>query len=301
MKKILKPITIAASVIQKYYKLGKAAIKKVIKKMLITLLPFYKKALDRIENLENYIKKNEIREIKNQDINIRKLYNTLLDFKLKYEKPEAGSAQWLVLAEYKYGGVERKVKRNVVSEFDPRTKEKLARSGYTGGDRMNELEHNYAPVYSRYLKPFVDNHFKGVLIEVGILKGTGLAIWSELFKDGRIIGLDIDLGNIKGNLENLKRRGAFKNNNIELYEFDQFLDNREIVADILKGEKISIIIDDGFHSDDSILNTMKCVLPYLKDTFLYIIEDNKTVNKKIINLYPHFKTINYGFLTVVTP
>ena len=132
-----------------------------------------------------------------------------------------------------------------------------------GGDRMSKLHKGYGKIYAKYLQPFIQGEKPVVLIEVGILKGTGVAIWSELFLNGRIIGLDIDLSHIKQNMDSLKRKGAFKNSNLELYEFDQFQDNRRLLKEILKNDKVDICIDDGCHFDEAILSTIKSVKPFL--------------------------------------
>jgi hypothetical protein len=284
--------------IKKHYKQKTLleALTNKIKKLLKILPPFYKEMLGTIEHFGTMIK---IGGIRNQNVDYKSIYKNLLDYKARYENPEPGSTEWLILAEHKYGGLERQVKRRKISKLDPRKKEEIATGGMVGGDRMNEMEHNYAPLYSRYLKPFMDRQLRIVLVEVGILKGTGVAIWSELFAKGRIIGLDIDLTHITNNLGNLKKIGAFKNNNIELYEFDQFLDNKENIGKILKGEKVDIVIDDGVHLDYAVINTLSSFLPHLKDRFIYIIEDNKTVYKEIIKLYPNLDIVNYGEITVI--
>jgi len=213
-----------------------------------------------------------------------------------FSKP--GTPEWLAGKELEYGGIITKVPRKKVSPYDTRTKEELRSGGMTGGDRM--LHHGYAQKYSEYLLPFVKKNESFIIAEFGILKGTGLAIWSDLFPRARIIGLDIDLGHINENMDNLKKLGAFRNNQPELYEYDQLMENSEYIGKILKDEKINICIDDGFHSSESIINTLKSVFPYLADNFVYFIEDNKDVHREIRSLYPEFKVDNAGELTVIS-
>lgn len=102
-------------------------------------------------------------------------------------------------------------------------------------------------------------------------------------------------------MDNLKRKGVFTNNNLELYEFDQFQDNRNLLGRILKNGKIDICIDDGVHLDEAILSTIKSVKPYLADDFIYFIEDNTTVHETIKKIYPNFKVENFGKITVIFP
>ena len=208
-----------------------------------------------------------------------------------------GTPGWLICAEHRFGGITKGVKRNKVSPRDPRSKEKIGRGGMIGGDRM--WHHGYASKYSEYLLPYC-NKENIVLAEFGILKGTGLAIWCDLFRSGRVLGFDIDLGHINGNMENLKSLGAFSECAPELHEFDQFVENEGYVGNILKGQRIDICIDDGFQSEESILTTMKSVIPHMADEFVYFIEDNDQVHKKISEVYPHYSIDSVGELTIVS-
>ncbi len=216
----------------------------------------------------------------------------------KYPTSSPGTIAWLIGTEIKYGGMVTKVPRNKISPKDPRTKKQLLHGGMVGGDRM--LLHFYSKMYSEYLLPFVERGNPVTAAEFGILNGTGIAIWCDLFSNGRILGFDIDLGHINDNMDNLKSLGAFKNNIPEMYEYDQFLDNTEYLGSILKDDRIDICIDDGFHSVESILSTMNSVMPYLADKFVYFIEDNKYVHKELRSIYPDLVVDCRGQFTVVT-
>jgi hypothetical protein len=230
---------------------------------------------------------------------IQSLKLLLLERRYRREYPTAarGATAWLVGTEIKYGGLVTGVQRNIVSPLDPRSKLQIATGGMKGGDRM--LHNAYGKKYAQYLKPYLGRESL-TLVEVGILKGTGLAIWCELFETGRIIGLDIDLGHIRSNMDDLKSRGAFAVNEAELYEFDQLMDNTKTLGDILSGSRIDIFIDDGLHFREAILNTMKSALPHLARDFTYFIEDNHIVHKEIRALYPDLLVDSAGGLTVVT-
>lgn len=167
-----------------------------------------------------------------------------------------------------------------------------------GGDRMHY--HGYARHYSRYLMPLVDSHRPITLVEVGILKGTGLAIWCDLFPTSRVVGLDIDLSHAEKNLENSSGRGAFSSNRPELVEFDQLQPPSDL-SRIFGQTKIDIVIDDGLHTTESILNTVACLKSYLASEFVYFIEDNDTAHQTIRAAHPGFKVENFGKFTVLTP
>ena len=207
-----------------------------------------------------------------------------------------GTADWLVETEVKYGGMVRQVPSKKVSSLDPHNS---ASSLQGGGDRM--LHRQYAKHYARFLGRFTqDRNQRVVICEFGILQGTGLAIWCDLFPNARCIGLDIDLSNFEGNRQKLLDLGAFSKNTPELYEYDQFVESRQYLKDILNGDKIDICMDDGHHSDLSIMTTIKSVLPHLNSDFVYFIEDNWEVYKKIESEYQDSTIFSDCELTVVT-
>ena len=190
------------------------------------------------------------------------------------------------------------VKRKKVSDYDPRTPAQIASGGCVGGDRM--LDHGYAQFYSKYLSSYIQKrHDVFTICEIGILNGTGLAIWCDLFPKSRIIGFDIELKYIQMNLENLSKLGAFAANSPELHEYDQFVYSEDYLQEILNGDKIDICIDDGNHSNEANLTTLKSVLPHLNDEFVYFVEDNQNVYEEICNLLKGFSIHQHGQLTVV--
>tara|TARA_B110000967_G_C18769794_1_gene502439 strand:- start:245 stop:1021 length:777 start_codon:yes stop_codon:yes gene_type:complete len=221
----------------------------------------------------------------------------------KLKRPEEyslGSKLWFSAIEKKYGGFIKNVKTNKVSDFDPRSElEVKTGDGMTGGDRM--YFNDYGKIYSKYLLNLIKkNHNKKItLVEVGILKGTGLAMWSEIFPNAKIIGLDIDLDHTKNNIKNLKSLGAFKKSDPELYVFDQFKDGEDEIRKLLNHREIDVIIDDGFHSDETILNTFHAIKPFLSDNFTYFIEDSESAYKILQKLHCDFKFKKYGILTVI--
>ncbi|MDE0309038.1 MAG: glycosyltransferase family 25 protein [Acidiferrobacterales bacterium] len=119
-----------------------------------------------------------------------------------------GTADWLIGTEIKYGGISLNVVREKLSPHDRRSLYNPRLNPAIGGDRM--LHHGYAVHYAEFLKPYVkDRDRRFVICEFGILKGTGLAIWCDLFPNARCIGFDVDLSNIEKNMDDLLQRGAF--------------------------------------------------------------------------------------------
>ena len=172
---------------------------------------------------------------------------------------------------------------------------------HTGGNRMNVFYRNYSYKYSQYLSTLRHSKNEIILVEIGILKGTGLALWDEYFENKTIYGFDYDFGNFERNLSDLLRRGAFQDKIPTLKYYDQFEDNKERLKYIFGNSKIDIVIDDAYHSDKSIINTFNEFQPYLSNNFIYFIEDNSTAWRKLQKKYPRLNfDYNDNLLTVVT-
>lgn len=192
----------------------------------------------------------------------------LLIFPLLKYNP--GSKYWFISAEKRFGSYTTEV-ANKISEKDKRSIQELIIGPNTGGDRM--LIHGYSKYYAKYLNKFIkarENKFS--ILEVGIFNGIGLAVWSTLFPNSKIYGADIDLLYFRRNLLNLKNKGAFKTEDPIVFEFDQ-LDTSLFQNLILEDLKFDIVIDDGLHSRESILNTLEYFYPLLSQEFVYFIED----------------------------
>jgi hypothetical protein len=166
---------------------------------------------------------------------------------------------------------------------------------------MNVFFHDYSSKYSEYLSPLSQSDDLIRILEVGILKGTGLAVWSKYFKNKEIYGFDYDLGNFEDNKSNLMELGAFKDGMPITMFYDQFADNSETLKKTYGDKKLDVVVDDAFHSDESIINTFNELQPYLAEKFVYFIEDNRTAWKKLQVKYPNFRfDYNDDELTVVT-
>jgi hypothetical protein len=154
--------------------------------------------------------------------------------------------------------------------YDQRKPEQLSLGGMTGGDRM--LHHGYAPRYAQFLAPFVGEK-QLTVAEFGVLKGTGLAIWCDLFPDARVIGFDIDLTHVRENRDFLVSKGAFTKNEPELQKYDQLVDGSGRLQTVLCDSKLDVVIDDGLHFIEAIVTTWRSVQPFLAAKFVYFIED----------------------------
>ena len=211
---------------------------------------------------------------------------------------KAGSKLWFIKKEIFFGGYKTNIPRNVVSINDHRTKEQINFGGMTGGDRM--LFHGYAGLYSKYLKPYLKNRYKNYnFLEVGILEGTGLAVWGSTFPNANIFGADIDLKHFDNNKNQLREKADFNFDNIEVFKFDQ-LNPKKFQFNKLDNILFDIIIDDGLHSKKSILNTALFFKNHLSKNFIYFIEDvTVDITEDIKNIFPDCNICQLGQLVVI--
>lgn len=205
------------------------------------------------------------------------------------ESYPVGSYEWLALTEVLYGGPQLS---GVTSKKD------------RGGDRMSPYYHAYARCYAEFLKPFISTPGAGRLsvVEVGILNGSGLAIWCDLFPNARVIGFDIDLSNFQANRKSLERAGAFQKNVPEVYSFDQ-LDSanaNDVLRDVLGENRVDIVIDDGCHSIESIEITFEAIRPFFATKFVYFIEDNFDTYDYLALRHREYRWTTRGEIAVAT-
>jgi hypothetical protein len=228
---------------------------------------------------------------------VETVHTRLVEMPYLLRRPAVGTPEWLIRSEVRYGGYVTDVPRERISPLDGRKAEQLTFGGMTGGDRM--LHHAYAPVYSRYLKSFFQTKDL-TLAEFGILRGTGLAIWCDLFPTARVIGLDIDISHFEGNRVNLEKRGAFRHNRPEIFEFDQLVTGRHYLESILKDSKFNIVVDDGLHSKESIMTTWRSVEPFLAERFVYLIEDFEDLINECGQEFVAYDCRAFGQITAVS-
>ncbi len=167
---------------------------------------------------------------------------------------------------------------------------------------MSPFYHGYGESYEEFLKHFLlIREERLTLVEVGILNGSGLAIWCDLFPNARVIGLDLDLSNFQRNRPFLESQGAFSKNKPEVYQFNQ-LDlpkARNVLRDILGDTRVDIAIDDGCHSIESINITFDALKPYLNRNFVYFIEDNFETYDSLAHQHREYRWSQRGEMVVV--
>lgn len=129
--------------------------------------------------------------------------------------------------------------------------------------------HGYERFYDFYLNYYKNKKIK--LFEIGIDAGRSLKMWNDMFKQGKIYGMDIDheYEHEKGTI--------FKGNQNDKNDLDKI---------IKKIKSVDIIIDDGSHKPEHQLFTFKYLFNnLLKMDGLYIIEDIETSYWRNSSLY----------------
>lgn len=123
-----------------------------------------------------------------------------------------------------------------------------------------------------YITGFYESEFlkyknkKINFLEVGVRKGGSIKLWSEYFtKANIIIGVDIAPNDIEPSFKNI--------NKVQYYFGNAY--NSEIVD---KVPELDIFIDDGPHTKESQIDTIKYYLPKIKSGGVFIIEDVQDID-----------------------
>lgn len=165
------------------------------------------------------------------------------------------SKQWMAF---------KKKKPNVFATFVSGNLTKLAELYQT--DKTNG--HWYTPHYMNHFRKFKNKKIK--LLEIGVggyanpkKGGNSLRMWKNYFPFGKIYAIDI------------YDKSALQEKRIKIYQGSQV---DEVFLKKLTDEigLFDIIIDDGSHLNENIIESFKILFPKLKDGGVYAIEDIQT-------------------------
>lgn len=138
----------------------------------------------------------------------------------------------------------------------------LDKLGIIRGTDKSSLIHNYCVKYDKYLPFKRTDELK--ILEIGILNGESLRMWSDYFMFSEIIGIDID-SECK-----IHEEGRIK---VEIgSQFDESFLNE--VGN--KYEMFDMILDDGSHMNNHVIFSFENLFKYVKPGGLYIVEDTET-------------------------
>jgi hypothetical protein len=152
--------------------------------------------------------------------------------------------------------------------------------------KYRSLKHdNYFHIYENLFEKYKNK--KIVLVEIGVSNGGSLFMWRKFFgKKARIIGIDLNPTAKKW----------------EKYGFEIFIGNQSdhtFWKFFFKTVgKTDIIIDDGGHSNNQMINTFHCCYKNINNGGLLIFEDTHASYLKEFGNPSNFSFINFCFSIV---
>ena len=137
--------------------------------------------------------------------------------------------------------------------------------------------HGYERYYDMFLCPLINRDI--ILFEIGIDSSRSLRMWNDMFKNGKIYGMDIDVNYVHD------RGEIFKGDQSNPEDLDR-------IINIIN--RANVVFDDGSHKPEHQLYTFNYLFEKLL-TFggIYIIEDIETNYWKNGELYNY--KINAGY------
>lgn len=125
--------------------------------------------------------------------------------------------------------------------------------------------HSYLDLYQRLLSSKKDTARN--ILEVGIYQGGSIKLWHDFFTNATVYGLDImDTEDVWSELQNKER--------IVLYTSTDAYDETIFKANFLNNNiRFDLLLDDGPHTLDSMLQFIKLYSQVMSDDGILIIED----------------------------
>lgn len=156
------------------------------------------------------------------------------------------------------------------------------------------IGHNYLEFYESNFSELKEKPIK--ILEIGVLFGNSLKLWSDYFINGEIYGVE-NFSQRDGhgfyNFKPVIKEDVIKSlepfNRIKLFVFD--CENEVEINKYLKGHQFDIIIDDASHSVSQQKNNYKNYNRFLTENGLYFCEDvgSNLAGGEIVN---YMKTIS---------
>ena len=129
-------------------------------------------------------------------------------------------------------------------------------------DREINKHTHYLSIYEKHFARFVDT--SPTILEIGVGGGGALQMWKAYFGPGtKCIGVDIS------------QECWYREEDIDIFVGSQ--DDPQVIKQITdKYPHIDIIIDDGSHQNQHMINTFAMLYPHLHKNGVYLIEDCHT-------------------------
>ena len=129
--------------------------------------------------------------------------------------------------------------------------------------------HSYLPLYQKLLinkKETAKN-----VLEIGILYGGSIKLWSDFFTNANVYGLDIiNINNVWEGIKNKEK--IILHTSTDAYNNDFFINNF-----LNKDTKFDFMLDDGPHTLESMKQFIKLYSQIMTDDGILIIEDVQSI------------------------
>lgn len=127
------------------------------------------------------------------------------------------------------------------------------------GTDKSSHNHNYCNKYEKYFK--FDRNSSIKMLEIGVLDGASVNIWSEFYPNASIVAIDID-----------PRCKNYESKKITIEIGSQ--DNEDFINDVCtKYGPFDLILDDGSHQQSHMIKSFEYSFKFLKSGGIYVIED----------------------------
>ena len=144
--------------------------------------------------------------------------------------------------------------------------DKLLASLFNKYDCDKAAKHLYHTVYAPELEKYKDAEIN--FLEVGVFKGASLRAWLDFFPNATFYGIDVFTRVDPKDID------VLKNPRVKWIKADS---TKLAVISTIKeqwpGVAFDVIIDDGPHTPRANADTFGNLVPFLKDTGVYFIED----------------------------
>lgn len=164
---------------------------------------------------------------------------------------------------------------------------KIAQKYLTDKGTTYYHSHYYTEIYDDYFQQFKNENRKINILEIGVQCGYDLLMINEYFEGNcEIWGLDIDLSNLQ--IELPSNIHVIEMNAADINELNNWYKSNEY-NNIYTLPYFDIIIDDGSHQSNDILQSMIFLHDKLSKNGIYIVED---LHANCANMALQFITLN---------
>lgn len=140
--------------------------------------------------------------------------------------------------------------------------------GLKCGTDKASIHHDYLQFYETFLASFRTEPVS--VLEIGVLQGSSLRMWTEYFQAGHIVGIDIDPSCRQHETARARVEIADQSN----------------VADLIRIATaygpFDLVVDDGCHFWDHQITSLRYLLPFVRPGRFYILEDIDTSYGKYV-------------------